>query len=479
MSLFFWVTQTSISPLGFFSFSVFRKQTTNNQIYWYRNAVNDTYTRCLIQAWRISLFYQKIKVHHRAQKKTGTKNVVQSFPINDINVFQVKFFIIFQSTGHTQEDDNEWDQNTHRRCVYIATSSNDWKLFHRRVKKRTESWKFCHVCNHCARENIPKRIKKNWAAKQFHFNCVRTISIYENCSDVVELISLHIFYIYSVLRLSGELPSARERESNMFGAFPMTTSTTLNSLACEHNFRLFESKKHLDTPRGAYFFFHNHRHLFSLLHNVRNVKLNKQAAVDEAASVFFNYYLLLSTAQYKRNVRRVRRSTEMLVTTLDIITLAIDSSRASVNPPMMTKHRRSEEQRGKTNFTRWHRAMMWKVSVELESRYTIISTTYLSHTCCRTWRSSLGGFTALTTHDDIALKFKTQLRPIWWLNGGVHIAQVWNLLSVLFLSSCAVFFGWNPKPSDGNVYLILICHSFCVLFGHLQLRGSYAIDEGK
>lgn len=105
-------------------------------------------------------FLSKNKVHHRAQKKTSTKNVVQSFPINDINVFQVKFFIIFQSTGHTQEDDNEWDQNTHRRCVYIATSSNDWKLFHRRVKKRTESWKFCHVCNHCARENIPKRIKK-------------------------------------------------------------------------------------------------------------------------------------------------------------------------------------------------------------------------------------------------------------------------------------------------------------------------------
>lgn len=159
--------------------------------------------------------------------------------------------------------------------------------------------------------------------------------------------------------------------------------------------------------------------------------------MDEAASVFFNYYLLLSTAQYKRNVRRVRRSTEMLVTTLDIITLAIDSSRASVNPPMMTKHRRSEEQRGKTNFTRWHRAMMWKVSVELESRYTIISTTYLSHICCRTWRSSLGGFTALTTHDDIALKFKTQLRPIWWLNGGVHIAQVWNWISVS--SSCCIF----------------------------------------
>lgn len=96
----------------------------------------------------------------------------------------------------------------------------------------------------------------------------------------------------------------------------MTTSTTLNSLACEHNFRV-EKEKHLDTPRGAYFFFHNHRHLFSFLHNVRNVKLNKLSCCCEAASVFSNYYLLLSTAQYKRNVRRVRRSTKMLVTTLN------------------------------------------------------------------------------------------------------------------------------------------------------------------
>lgn len=61
-------------------------------------------------------------------------------------------------------------------------------------------------------------------------------------------------------------------------------------------------------------------------------------------------------------------------------------------------------------------------------------------------------------------------------DGGVHIAQVWNWLSIS--SSCAVIFRWNSTPSDGNVYLILIYCSFCVLFGHLQLRGSYAIDGG-
>lgn len=139
-----------------------------------------------------------------------------------------------------------------------------------------------------ARERIPKRIKKieRWN------NFTSIVYVQFPYMKIVLMLSnwyrSTYFIIYSVLRLSGELPSARERESNMFEAFPMTTSTTLNSLACEHNFRLFESKKHLDTPRGAYFFFHNHRHLFSLLHNVRNVKLNKQAAVDEAASVFFS-----------------------------------------------------------------------------------------------------------------------------------------------------------------------------------------------
>lgn len=102
----------------------------------------------------------------------------------------------FQFTGHTQEDDNEWDQNTHRRYVYIATSSNDWKSFHRRVKKRSENWKFCHVCNHCARENIPKRIKKKLSVETISLQlCTYNFHIWKLfwCSRID--IAPHILYI--------------------------------------------------------------------------------------------------------------------------------------------------------------------------------------------------------------------------------------------------------------------------------------------